>query len=248
MQTRPSVNQAYPAPAWPHAELTAWLVSVRSATIVALVPLFGLLGVALLRDVNERLLLDITAEDGLLEWSQFAAFVVAAAFSAAAAVNFHRADRHLLALAYAGLALAAVFVAGEEISWGQRLLGYHAPEPFASHNAQDELNAHNLDLAYIPPFGRLQLLAGGYGSLATLVFHSIPRGARRLEWEYLAPPLFLVPAFACVAAVGLGRVVHDFDPTGTTYNEWAEFSLGFGVAVFAVLVRRRLKSRRNGFR
>ncbi len=33
---------------------------------------------------------------------------------------------------------------GEEISWGQRLLGFETPEAFKEINVQDEFNLHNL--------------------------------------------------------------------------------------------------------
>jgi hypothetical protein len=39
-----------------------------------------------------------------------------------------------------------IFGAGEEISWGQRILGLKSPEYFKEHNAQGETNLHNLVL------------------------------------------------------------------------------------------------------
>ena len=44
----------------------------------------------------------------------------------------------------AGLGLFCWFVAGEEISWGQRLLAFQPPEFFLRENFQQELNLHNL--------------------------------------------------------------------------------------------------------
>jgi cell division protein FtsW (lipid II flippase) len=42
------------------------------------------------------------------------------------------------------LGLLLFFAAGEEISWGQRLLGIKSSEYFKEHNAQGETNLHNL--------------------------------------------------------------------------------------------------------
>jgi hypothetical protein len=42
------------------------------------------------------------------------------------------------------LALVFLFGAGEEISWGQRLLGIATPEGLAGNNVQGEINVHNL--------------------------------------------------------------------------------------------------------
>jgi hypothetical protein len=42
------------------------------------------------------------------------------------------------------LGLMLFFAAGEEISWGQRVLGIKSSEYFKEHNAQGETNLHNL--------------------------------------------------------------------------------------------------------
>ena len=42
------------------------------------------------------------------------------------------------------VALAFIFVAGEEISWGQRIFGVESSEFFTENNAQGETNLHNL--------------------------------------------------------------------------------------------------------
>lgn len=47
-------------------------------------------------------------------------------------------------LVYLSLALLFLFGAGEEISWGQRLLGFQTPEPLSQVNRQEEFNLHNL--------------------------------------------------------------------------------------------------------
>ncbi|HSL41879.1 MAG TPA: hypothetical protein VK897_00505 [Anaerolineales bacterium] len=47
-------------------------------------------------------------------------------------------------LVYLALALLFFFGAGEEISWGQRILGFQTPEQVAEVNTQEEFNTHNL--------------------------------------------------------------------------------------------------------
>lgn len=47
-------------------------------------------------------------------------------------------------LAYLGLALLFFFGAGEEISWGQRILGFQTPATLSQVNRQQEFNLHNL--------------------------------------------------------------------------------------------------------
>ena len=47
-------------------------------------------------------------------------------------------------LVYLGLAALFFFGAGEEISWGQRILGFQTPETLSQVNRQEEFNLHNL--------------------------------------------------------------------------------------------------------
>jgi hypothetical protein len=47
-------------------------------------------------------------------------------------------------LIYLGLAALFFFGAGEEISWGQRILGFETPDSISQVNRQEEFNLHNL--------------------------------------------------------------------------------------------------------
>lgn len=81
-------------------------------------------------------------EDGPFEMSSaFLYFASAAAclLLAARAVG-HRLLRFWLRL----LALLFVFVGGEEISWGQRMIGFATPENLAAVNVQGEFTLHNV--------------------------------------------------------------------------------------------------------
>ena len=79
-------------------------------------------------------------EDGWVEWATFLAF------SWACMLWLYIAFRSdgWLRFGYGCLAFFCFFVAGEEISWAQRLLGYQPPEMFLEHNFQQESNLHNL--------------------------------------------------------------------------------------------------------
>jgi len=51
----------------------------------------------------------------------------------------------LLRIALVLLALVLFFGAGEEISWGQRIVGLETPDSIVEVNKQDEINVHNLE-------------------------------------------------------------------------------------------------------
>ena len=82
-------------------------------------------------------------EDGAIEWASFYTFI------AAGLLFFYRQWRYprpigiLQSLSFIALGCFCWFVAGEEISWGQRLLGFKPPEIFLEHNFQQEANVHN---------------------------------------------------------------------------------------------------------
>ena len=70
------------------------------------------------------------------------------ASAVACVVLWRRCDSgspRLLRLSLLALAVLFVFGAGEEISWGERILGFEAPEAIQDVNAQDETTLHNLD-------------------------------------------------------------------------------------------------------
>ena len=84
------------------------------------------------------------AEDGPTEWLGVLALALCAALclGRALALRPFRERRFTASLAFMGLVF--LFGVGEELSWGQRLIGFESPEPFLRHNAQRELNVHNL--------------------------------------------------------------------------------------------------------
>ncbi|BEQ16811.1 hypothetical protein [Desulfoferula mesophila] len=87
---------------------------------------------------------DLVQEDGLLEYAQFACYAAAGVLCLFAAARlWGRAPAgHFWVVLLLGLGL--LLVAGEEISWGERLLGYALPQWFAEHNTQREVSLHNL--------------------------------------------------------------------------------------------------------
>jgi hypothetical protein len=103
----------------------------------------------------------IQREDGVLEDAQF--FLILAA-SCLAVLALRR--RHFASLARRNtlivIAVLFFFIAGEEISWGQRLLGYATPPAVGAVNVQNEFNIHNLRGYFFDHMGFVIVL--GYGA------------------------------------------------------------------------------------
>ncbi len=151
-------------------------------------------------------------EDGWAEWATVHAFTMAAVF-----IGLHLwrgrtqpdAPGWLPRLGLLSVALFCVFVAGEEISWGQRLLAFEPPEVFLEKNFQQELNVHNLlkdkKLAGFQLDSRflVAVIAIVYGGLLPWL-HKLGR-ARWFQptLDAVAPPWELAPYFGAIAIVEL---------------------------------------------
>ena len=85
-----------------------------------------------------------TVEDGLLEWATVAALVIAMVVCGRRLFLLWNVRKPRFRAMVFFLALACLFGAGEEISWGQRLFGFTSPAYFADRNAQQEVGLHNL--------------------------------------------------------------------------------------------------------
>jgi hypothetical protein len=84
----------------------------------------------------------ITLEDRIVEYlSAIFLLLTSLALSGSSYLSNHRATRIILLLA----ALMFFFVAGEEISWGQRIFGWVTPEIWQKINVQQETNLHNVN-------------------------------------------------------------------------------------------------------
>ena len=131
-------------------------------------------------------------EDQPLEWMTFWGFVIAAFFYVRAAVSDRRVGK--LPWFLVGLAAFCIVVAMEEISWGQRLLGYQPPRYFLQNNYQQELNIHNV-MATSLRKQLLGLVLVSYGFVLPLL-ERIPSARKLLhKLQIVAPPLGLAPIF-----------------------------------------------------
>jgi hypothetical protein len=81
-----------------------------------------------------------------VEWITVLGLLLGAAVCFTRIVQFRKLRSWLFLSITALLGLVLFFGAGEEISWGQRLLGIQSPEYFKQNNLQGETNFHNLML------------------------------------------------------------------------------------------------------
>jgi hypothetical protein len=205
----------------------------RDVALLA-VPLLGSVLVAL-ASRREGLYRLLVREDAVLEWAQVTAYVAVLVLAALGVPRLWGAGDRTAAVVVVVLAAAALVSVGEELAWGQRIVGFDAPGAFAD-NRQGEATLHNepgLDtVSHV-----VLLLAGVYGTVMPLV-------VRRPT--PLVPPQALVGFFAVVAAYFAARLLGLRNPTyiEAKYSEWPELCLAGATAAWcASLARRRPRER-----
>ncbi len=189
----------------------AWVLAARPRLVPVLVFFFaaGLLAIlGIAAPDRYKLLLQ---EDGPIEWLTAICFVAAAVLATREACRSRRQrlDRTALGL----IAAFCLLVAGEELSWGQRLFAFQPPELFLESNYQQEANLHNLLKGIFDSRWQVFTIACGYGVLAPLA------AWRRWIPKALAPHVTVVP---CAATVALLELSYPLELTG----EVAELLLG----------------------
>ena len=119
-----------------HFSLTEKLILFVSALI--------LLAGVVLPYTNLSLFYSYVQEDGLVEWITVAGLLTSAFICFYRFAKLVRRKRAWFLFVTLLFGLFLLFVAGEEVSWGQRIFRLATPEFFQKHNSQQETNLHNL--------------------------------------------------------------------------------------------------------
>jgi hypothetical protein len=227
----------------------AWGLTPGHALMIAIFPIVATL-VFIATVPFPGLFLWVVDEDSLLETLQFVLILATSLLLAWLSGRLIRTGRRGIGTLYVLLTLGTFFVAGEEISWGQRLFGWRTPEALEAINAQQEISLHNI-YGFHQPFIYAVMLGGMYGAVVPLVGLALSADRRRSTLSYLLiPPLCLVPAFFLPFGYRFCRLVlrpELYVAPGykvfviTELNELTELSLYFGLLVFAWLNLRRLR-------
>ena len=181
-------------------------------------------------------------EDGLFEW-------LTAIFFAAASVYIFRSIHSMLKkpvrdkLLFAFLcvfAVGAFLVAGEEISWGQRIFGLETPQFIAENNTQGEITIHNnktvLKYVYVAYW-----IVAGYAATSWLLA-AILRKQKSLSklvknYRYLIPPWYLLPYFLPTLYYTSYRFLIGWTYLGIgQWEETTELFFALGILLYAVYV------------
>jgi hypothetical protein len=223
----------------------------RTRLLLGLVPVLGVLAAVPLWHLWRDAYWAVVGEDRLAEVLTFVAYLPAALLAFVVSRRLSRAGLRVESALLLLLGVGLLFIAGEEISWGQRQLGFRGPEALVERNLQGEANLHNLLGRYA--LHGAYIVVSAYGAfLGRVLIPRVPR-LRSRPWLFV-PQKDLMPWFGiCLVyyvwadylnpvlrrifgeSVALGRL------TGPKLQESAELALAAGVLLFVgrLAVRRR---------
>jgi hypothetical protein len=167
-------------------------------------------------DLLDRLTRETGPYERLTAVAAAAAGLYALAFLLTVGSKLSRLERTVLVL----VSIGCIFIAGEEVSWGQRAIGFETPEFLRGPNLQDEANLHNLVISNV---------------LSTIVFVVI------YAFFVFAPALHSFEGVrkGCPPAPSLVRMRPDlhgmliFAGSGTLHAFFTPISMGDTLACFA---------------
>ena len=239
------------APLWQRAaalidrDATEWSVSPAWARACLLTPIAIAIAIGSLAPVSaaRQLYRALVWEDGIVEWIQVLLVTGIIALGFVIGRRLAHTGHPWFSRLYLVSAVAAVFVLGEEVSWGQRIFGWATPGALEQVNLQGETNLHNIEGV----LSSLNLVMLGIAAAAAglPIAWRVWAGARTRNFAeaLLVPPLFVVPAFLVPLLYRFGRMLWlpEAPATISRYQEVTEMCFYFGFFVFASLVAGRVR-------
>ncbi len=220
--------------------------ALRSNTVAAWLLPAGIFLTVLFIGVLDRPLYErLIHEDGPIEWAQMLLALVASVVAAVVCYQLRRHRAPTWLVACWGLGAVGMFVlAGEEVSWGQRQVGFAGPDTLTALNQQNEANVHNLlaPWALSATYTVVGVLGAGvaYAVLRRLARIGRFAGLLAPSWRSVAAPWFGVHAVVyawysvvepIARAVGVDVAMDDHL---RKLGEGAELVLAVGFAVFTI--------------
>ena len=181
----------------------------------------------------------ISDEGGLSEYGTAIVYLLIPLFAYPIAKQFWRQRKKLMALLYSLLSLGSVFVSMEEISWGQRLIGFEEPKFWTENNAQSEFTFHNLSFFQEHLLDRSFILVGFLGSFSWIILYYWQKRQRRkslIDLSYILPDWPISSFFYPILIFHLIFAFTDgFDFFITKDQEHFEFIMSLGILLFVII-------------
>lgn len=190
-----------------------------------------------------KVLSDMHSENGLHEVLQFVIISIAFLWSIRILIQKPWMISRWLALWVVLAALGTLYVAGEEMSWGQHILNWSTPEYWQNVNDQGETNFHNTS-SWLDQKPRLLLLIGSIvGGLLIPFLLRVKPATVPEKFTIIYPPATLGITAALALCINLGDKLAELltnYPFFVRGSEVEEVYLFYFVLLYLVVLRRRV--------
>lgn len=132
----------------------------KTQKLFYLIPPIILTIITLLNKNYGHLLTAFVMEDGLAEYCQFVFYLIASYYFYKSITKTKGLNKKILII----FCLTFILVAGEEISWGQRIFNLKTPETLTHINKQEEISIHNLAFIHTYLLHQSYMLVGFLGA------------------------------------------------------------------------------------
>jgi hypothetical protein len=194
--------------------------------------LAGVLGYAFM-GLDDEFADVFAAEDAGIEYGTAVFLLISSLVLARYAVRLLKAGRRMSGAFLSLYALMFLFGAGEEISWGQRLLGFDTPEFLQERNVQGELTLHNL--SWGDTHIAHTIFGTGLSAVILLYLVVFPFLYPRVRWIAQLADMFMVPVpsprhAVCIVIASLVMVAVDLP------RQWEVYEFIFSLLALSVFL------------
>lgn len=177
---------------------------IEESPAVFLFPIFMVIFFAVFKIKNDYRYHLFVAEDSPVEWLQFIFFLLASIFSFLVSYHFLKKKKFGKGVFFSILFLGLFFTAGEEISWGQRILGIETSENIASKNTQGEITFHNLNFIQ-GKLPQIYILIGLWGTFGWKIAQKFEKRIPEIKNFFPAKnlSLYFLPLFSITFGFGI---------------------------------------------
>ncbi len=203
--------------------------------IIFILPIFLIIGGLLVYLRNNQFFRILVKDDHVVEYTQLF-LLLGCVWCSYKLFIYWRQREKILAVPFLLAAFLCFFVAGEEISWGQRLFNLETPETVAEKNLQDEITVHNIDVLFGWVY-RGYMAIGFIGSTAWAAFKLIKKKLSQKTkkiFSNLIPDWYLTLYFAVAFFYNWDRFFLRPHTGEALWEEPMELLLIIGITIFFV--------------
>jgi len=143
------------------------------------------------------------------------------------------------------LILGAIYFAGEELSWGQHIIGWHSPEVFQQINDQGETNLHNISAVFDQLPRLLVTLSIAIGGVILPIYRITKKIYLNKShlWYWVLPTssLLTISILVIIARPALEFLEHTFVDIFSV-GEFKECLIALFIMLYSVSLKQRLQT------